>query len=61
MHHDADGSEPKPPGVGNRSEPGPRYREYALVLVAIAIVGAVALALFGGQTSHVLSVVSPAI
>lgn len=37
---------------------GPAVREYAIVLVVIALISVVALILFGPQTEHVLSTVS---
>jgi hypothetical protein len=42
----------------NRENQGPRIGEYAIILVVVALIGFLALALAGGQTSMILSTVS---
>lgn len=61
MARDADGSTPGLAGGGPGEGHRPGYREYAVVLVVIVILGAVALAVFGGQTTQILSVTSGSI
>jgi hypothetical protein len=42
----------------NRENPGPRTGEYAIILAVIALIGFLALAVAGGQTSMIHSTVS---